>query len=300
MWQARWVEEQFQANGFACRIRVIRTTGDKLSTKALTKLAATKGVKGVFTKEIDDALLKSSIDIAVHSLKDVPTVLPRRLEIPVVPERGDARDALVGGELKELPEGAKIGTGSLRRSSQLRRLRPDLNIVDIRGNIDTRLKKLDDGQYDGLVLAAAGLERLGWEDRIGEVLEPNVLYPAVAQGALGLAIRKGDERLREIVAPLNHTESQVAVTAERSLLAALGGGCQVPIGGHAFIQGDRLKLASIVVSPDGRRSFCRVVEGNPNNPEALGEETAAKLLDMGAGEILKPNKPTRKSARARA
>ena len=295
MWQAQWVAEQLEALGVSSRIKVIKTTGDKMGARALAKLVATTGVKGVFTKEIDEALIKSRIDIAVHSLKDLPTQSDKRLTLGAIPERGNPRDALVGAELKAFEEGARIGTSSLRRASQFRRLRPDLKVEDVRGNVDTRLKKLDEGRYDGLILAAAGLERLGLEERIAETLETNVMCPAIAQGAIGIQVRSKDKVIQEIIEPLDHEETRTAVTAERTLLEALGGGCQVPLGGYAMIQGDRLRLSAIVVTEDGRRSFSRVVEGSPTNPAALGEETAEKLLSLGAGDIMgiKPKKKAR-------
>jgi len=295
MWQAQWVADELEALGVSSRIKVIKTTGDKMGARALAKLVATTGVKGVFTKEIDEALIKSRIDIAVHSLKDLPTESDKRLALGAIPERGNPRDALVGAELKAFEEGARIGTSSLRRASQFRRLRPDLKVEDVRGNVDTRLKKLDEGRYDGLILAAAGLERLGLEERIAETLETNVMCPAIGQGAIGIQVRAKDKGILEIIAPLDHEETRTAVTAERTLLKALGGGCQVPLGGYAMIQGDRLRLSAMIVSEDGRRSFCRVVEGSPSNPSALGEETAEKLLSLGAGEIMgiKPKKKAR-------
>ena len=286
LWQAQWISDQLEAVGVSSRIKVIKTTGDKLSTRSLAKLTATTGVKGVFTKEIDEALIKGRIDIAVHSLKDLPTEMDRRLDLGAIPERGDPRDALVGAELKEFEEGARVGTSSLRRACQLRRLRPDLKVEEIRGNVDTRLKKLDEGRYEGLVLAAAGLQRLGLDERIAEILEPNVMCPAVGQGAIALQIRSKDSGIREIIQPLHHEETATAVTAERTLLAALGGGCQVPLGGYASIQGDRLRLSAMIVSRDGRRAFVRVVEGSPINPVALGHDTAEKLLALGAGEFM--------------
>jgi hydroxymethylbilane synthase len=295
MWQAQWVADELEALGVSSRIKVIKTTGDKMGARALAKLVATTGVKGVFTKEIDEALIKSRIDIAVHSLKDLPTESDKRLALGAIPERGNPRDALVGAELKAFEEGARIGTSSLRRASQFRRLRPDLKVEDVRGNVDTRLKKLDEGRYDGLILAAAGLERLGLEERIAETLETNVMCPAIGQGAIGIQVRAKDKGILEIIAPLDHEETRTAVTAERTLLKALGGGCQVPLGGYAMIQGDRLRLSAMIVSEDGRRSFCRVVEGSPSNPSALGEETAEKLLSLGAGKIMgiKPKKKAR-------
>ncbi|MDA1313868.1 MAG: hydroxymethylbilane synthase [Acidobacteria bacterium] len=294
MWQAQWVADQLEAVGVASRIKVIKTTGDKLGTRALAKLVTSTGVKGVFTKEIDEALIKGSIDIAVHSLKDLPAETDPRLDLGAIPERGDARDAVVGAELKEFPEGARIGTGSLRRASQIRRLRPDLKVEEIRGNVDTRLKKLDEGRYEGLVLAAAGLQRLGLEGRIAQILEPNVMCPAVGQGAIAIQIRAKDTALREILKPLHHEETACAVIAERTLLASIGGGCQLPLGGYAAIQGDRLRLSAMIVSEDGRRAFVRVVEGSPTNPTALGRETAEKLLSLGAGEFMKPAAATSK------
>ena len=286
MWQAEAVQEQLGASGIPSRIKVIKTTGDKATETALAKLSRTTGTKGVFTKEIDQALLKGTIDIAVHSLKDLPTELPKRLEIAAYLERADPRDALIGHPLKEMPEGAKVGTGSLRRSSQLRRLRPDVKVVEIRGNVETRLKKLDTAKYDALLLAAAGLHRLGLADRIAETLEPAVMCPAVGQGIIATVIRAKDDAIRAVLTPLNHRETAIAARAERTLLATLGLGCQVPLGGHASMQGDRLRLSALVVSEDGSKLFCRVVEGSPTNPEALGEETAQKLLALGADEII--------------
>lgn len=297
MWQAQWVSDQLEALGVSSRIKVIKTTGDKLSARAFAKLVTTTGVKGVFTKEIDAALIKNHIDIAVHSLKDLPTKSDRRLTLGAVPERGDARDALVGGELKEFSEGARIGTSSLRRAAQFLRLRPKLKVEEVRGNVDTRLKKLDEGRYEGLILAAAGLQRLGLEERIAETLEPNVMYPAIGQGAIGIQVRARDKSMQEIIAPLNHQETRIAVTAERTLLEALGGGCQVPLGGYASIRGDRLRLSAMVISQDGRRSFCRVVEGSTTTPVSVGEETVQRLLSMGAGAIMGLNQTKKVSAR---
>ncbi len=285
MWQARWVEEQLAATGVPCRIRVIKTSGDKLSSRALSKLSA--GAKGLFTKEIEEALIKGRIDLAVHSVKDLPTEFDRRLILSAVLERGDPRDALVAAdELSRLPEQAKIATSSPRRAAQIIRLRRDLRIEDIRGNVDTRLRKLDEGRVDGVILAVCGLERLGLEDRISETFETNRIFPAVGQGAVGIQTRKKDRAVNELVTPLNHPESAMAIHAERTFLAALGGGCRVPIAGYARLQGERLRLSTMVVSVDGSKLFCRVVEGNPANPEALGQEAAERLLALGAGDIL--------------
>jgi hydroxymethylbilane synthase len=295
LWQAQWIQEQLAAAGIPSRIKVIKTTGDKATETSLAKLARTTGTKGVFTKEIDQALLKGTIDVAVHSLKDLPTEMNKKLDIAAFPERGDPRDAIVGYPLKELPEGAKVGTGSMRRASQLKRLRPDVTVVDVRGNVDTRLKKLEGGKFDALVLAAAGLQRLGLEARISEILEPAIMCPAVGQGVVAVVIRAKDDAIRAVLEPLNHAETSVTARAERSLLTTLGLGCQVPLGGHASIQGDRLRLSAMVVSEDGNKLYCRVVEGSPSNPEALGVETAEKLLALGADEIIRGVSKTAKA-----
>src|ERR1039458_4931437 len=222
LWQARWVASQLTEAGHPCRIEIIKTTGDKVTNVPL----AQAGGKGLFTKEIEEALLDGRAHLAVHSLKDLPTELPEGLVLAAVPPREDPRDAIVGRRLGELPHGAKVGTSSLRRAAQLRQLRPDLLIESIRGNLDTRLRKLDEGQYDAILLAAAGLKRLGWADRIAEILEPSQMCPAAGQGALAIETRAGATD----VAVLDHAATHTAVLAERALLAALGGGCQAPRG----------------------------------------------------------------------
>src|SRR4051812_48787319 len=224
LWQARWVEGQIKAAGHDCRIEIVRTTGDKITDVPLAKV----GTKGLFTKEIEEALLDGRAQLAVHSLKDLPTELPEGLVLAGVPEREDPRDAVIGKTLAELPLGARVGTSSLRRSAQLRRLRPDLIVESIRGNLDTRLRKLDEGQYDAILLAAAGLKRLGWGDRIAEILPVDVMCSAVGQGALAIETREhgaGWDACRA----LNDAATHAAVLAERGVLGALGGGCQVPI-----------------------------------------------------------------------
>ncbi len=278
LWQARWVESRLSEHGLACRIEIIRTTGDKITDVPLAKV----GVKGLFTKEIEEALLGGQIDLAVHSLKDMPTELPAGLEIGAVPVREDARDAMVGVRLADLKPGARIGTSSLRRSAQLRRLRPDLTIESIRGNVDTRLRKLDEGQFDAIVMAAAGLKRLGWADRIAEILPPEVMCPAPGQGALAIETRIGETAC----ASLEHGPSRAAVNAERAVLAALGGGCQVPIGAYAHIDGGTLFLAAVVISPDGSEFVHETGQGNPADAQAIGGSVGAALLDHGAREIL--------------
>ncbi len=286
MWQAQWIEQQLRALDTLTQIQIIKTTGDKITDIALAKVGSKTGLKGVFTKEIEEALLDGRIDIAVHSLKDLPTEIDSRLAIGAIPERADPRDALVGNRLGELEAGARVGTSSLRRAAQLRRLRPDVQVEDIRGNVDTRLRKLDEGQYDAVLLAAAGLERLGWQDRIAEILEPGVMCPAIGQGALAVQIRADDTATRKLVASLNDSVTQTAVTAERALLAALGGGCQVPLGGHARLDEGRLTLSAIVVSPNGTESVTTDVEGNAHEAEALGRKAANDLLAQGASEII--------------
>ena len=286
MWQAQWIEQRLNAADTPTRIQIIKTTGDKITDVALAKVGSKTGLKGVFTKEIEEALLDGRIDIAVHSLKDLPTEIDSHLAIAAIPERADPRDALVGKKLDELEEGTRVGTSSLRRAVQLRRLRPDVQVEDIRGNVDTRLRKLDEGQYDAVLLAAAGLERLGWLDRAAEILEPSVMCPAIGQGALAVQIRADDTTTRKLVSSLNDPATQTAVAAERAMLAALGGGCQVPLGGHARLDQRRLTLSAIVVSPDGSESVATAVEGDPREPEALGRKAAANLRQQGASEII--------------
>jgi hydroxymethylbilane synthase len=279
LWQARWVESRLSEHGIACRVEIIRTTGDKITDVPLAKV----GVKGLFTKEIEEALLSGQIDLAVHSLKDLPTELPAGLELAAIPEREDARDAMVGGRLADLRGGARVGTSSLRRSAQLRRIRPDLNIESVRGNVDTRLRKLDEGQFEAIVMAAAGLKRLGWEDRIAEILPPQIMCPAPGQGALAIETRSGES---SAFAVLEHAPTRAAINAERAVLASLGGGCQVPIGAYAWIEGPTLSLTAVVVSPDGREFVHQTGDGNPLDAEAIGRGVGAALLDHGAREIL--------------
>src|SRR5882762_961375 len=246
LWQARWIQARLAALGFESRIEIIKTTGDRVTEVPLGSV----GGKGLFTKEIEEALLARQVDLAVHSLKDLPTEIPAGLEITAIPEREDPRDAMVGRTIEELRQGAKVGTSSLRRSAQLRRLRPDLNIESIRGNVDTRLRKLDEGQYTAIVLAAAGLTRLGWANRIAESLPPEVMCPAVGQGALAIETRVGES----ICQALDHAATRAAVTAERAVLRSLGGGCLTPIGAHARVEQERLRLMAIVISTDGAES----------------------------------------------
>jgi len=282
LWQARWIKARLEERGEACRIEIIRTTGDKITDVPLAQV----GSKGLFTKEIEEALLRGDVDLAVHSMKDLPTELPEGLTIAAVPAREDPRDALIGKKLSELAAGGKVGTSSLRRAAQLRALRPDLRVESLRGNLDTRLRKLDEGRYDAIVLAAAGLKRMGWENRIAEVLSTDYMCPAVGQGALAIETRAGHGDAERICRALDHAETRLAVAAERALLAALGGGCQVPIGAYAQVDGDEVRLTAVVCTPDGDRLLRRNATGATLDPESLGNRLAQELLGAGADEIL--------------
>ena len=281
LWQARWVQAQLASRGMECRIEIIRTTGDKITDVPLAKV----GTKGLFTKEIEEALLDGRADLAVHSLKDLPTELPAGLVLAAVPEREDPRDAVVGRRLADLPSGAKVGTSSLRRAAQLRKLRPDLVVESVRGNLDTRLRKLDEGRYDAILLAAAGLKRLGWSERIAEILVPEVMCSAVGQGALAIETRATGDGFAA-AATLDHAATHAAVTAERGVLGALGGGCQVPIGAHATVDGGTLRVLAIVASPDGAEMVRGEAAGPVVEAERIGRKLGAELLDRGARRIL--------------
>jgi hydroxymethylbilane synthase len=281
LWQARWVAAQLTAAGHECRIDIIKTTGDKITDVPLAKV----GTKGLFTKEIEEALLDGRADLAVHSLKDLPTELPVGLVLAAIPEREDPRDAVLGKKLADLKPGAKVGTSSLRRAAQLRALRPDLTIESIRGNLDTRIRKLDEGQYESIILAAAGLKRLGWANRIAEILSVDRMCSAVGQGALAietLATGAGFDACQF----LDHPATHAAVTAERGVLGALGGGCQVPIGAHARVTGDTIQLLAIVASPDGTEIIRAESTGPISEAADIGRRLGAELLTRGAAKIL--------------
>jgi hydroxymethylbilane synthase len=279
LWQARHVAARLEELGERTRIEIIKTTGDKITDVPLAQV----GGKGLFTKEIEEALLAGAIDLAVHSLKDVPAELPAGLTLAAFPEREDPRDALVGRTLAELRPGDKVGTSSLRRAAQLHALQRGLAIETLRGNVNTRLRKLDEGQYDAIVLAAAGLRRLGWENRITELLDPGVMCPAPGQGALALETR-ADGAAQHVACTLDHAETRAAVTSERALLAVLEGGCQVPIGAYAKLEGSSIHLRAIVASPDGQRVVRDSLCGQ--EPVALGRELGRRLLAAGARDIL--------------
>jgi len=282
LWQARWIQSRLEDLGETCRIEIIHTTGDKVTGVPLSKV----GTKGLFTKEIEEALLAGSIDLAVHSLKDMPTNLPPGLTLAAIPEREDPRDALIGRRLSDLPQRARVGTSSLRRAAQLRALLPDLQIENIRGNLDTRLRKLDEGQYDAIVLASAGLRRLGWEKRIAELLDPEVMCPAVGQGALAVETRDDNDRAQAVAEALDHPDTRTAVTAERAVLAALGGGCQVPIGAYATVDHHSVHLRAIIVSPDGTEIVRKKAAGARADAAAIGRTLGEQLLAEGGKQIL--------------
>jgi hydroxymethylbilane synthase len=282
LWQARWVQQKLEELGQACRIEIVRTTGDKMLDAPLARL----GGKGLFTKEIEEALLEGRVDLAVHSLKDLPTLLGEGLCLAAVPVREDPRDAVVGRRLADLPRGARVGTSSLRRAAQLRALRPDLGVEPVRGNLDTRLRKLAEGQFDALLLAAAGLHRLGWQDRVAEYLPVEVMCPAVGQGALAIETRDDGGEARQFCSRLEDAATRACVTAERALLSALGGGCQVPIAGYAWMEGGRLRLVGVVASPDGSGLVRRETWGALTEAGQLGEQLARELLGAGARAIL--------------
>ena len=285
--QANWVKSRLEENypGIQVNLAHIKTTGDKLNVP-LFKM----GGKGLFVKEIEDALLRGAVDLAVHSAKDLPALIPEGLALLAFPEREDPRDVLISREGKrwsEIPAGGRVGTGSLRRRAQLLQLRPDLEIIPMRGNLDTRIKKLSTLKLDAIVLASAGLRRLNWEDQISEYFEPEVMLPAIGQGVLALEGRLGDERINRLVAPLNHYPTEASLTAERAFLQRLEGGCQVPIAGFAKVESGRLLLSGLVAGVEGHRVIRGRVEGPAARSEELGKRLAEELLAQGAGDILR-------------
>ncbi|MFM8540283.1 MAG: hydroxymethylbilane synthase [Nitrospira sp.] len=287
IWQAEWVQARLMelAPDVTVTLKKIKTSGDKILDVPLAQI----GGKGLFVKEIEEALLSREIDLAVHSMKDMPTVLPTGLDIVGVPPREDPRDALIGREgwtLSRLPQGARVGTSSLRRQAQLLRRRPDLKIEMLRGNLDTRLKKLQAGEFDAIVLASAGLRRLGWAEQITEYLPFEVSLPAIGQGALGIEGRTDDAVVRGIVAKLEHVQTRLAVTAERALLDRLEGGCQVPIAAHATIADERLRLEGLVASLDGKHVVQDHIAGSTTQAQELGRQLAEQLLNQGGKTIL--------------
>ncbi len=285
--QTEWVAEQLRrANpGLHLEIEIIQTTGDLRRDVPF----AAVGTKGMFVKEIEQALLEGRIDVGVHSLKDMPSELPAGLELACVPVRENPYDALLArswGSLAELPSGARVGTSSVRRSAQILHFRPDLRIEELRGNLDTRIRKLDEGEYEAIVLAAAGLNRLGWGERITEQLSRDVCVPAAGQGALALETRAGDSATLLRLSAVHHPDSADAIATERAFLAALGGGCSVPAGAHAEVQGTRISLVAMIAAPDGSRLVRAEESDDRSRAEALGERVARRLLSEGGQELL--------------
>jgi hydroxymethylbilane synthase len=297
LWQAQWVRDQLTSAGYEIEITIIKTTGDKLQAVApgdplpasMAQTVAEAGSKGLFIKEIEEALLAREIDVAVHSLKDLPTVQPAGLALAAVPNREDARDVFIAGNgltLESLPPGARVATSSVRRQTQLRALRNDLVYVAIRGNLDTRLRKLERGDCEALVLAAAGVHRLGLSKHITSYFSFEQMCPAVGQGALGIEIRADDANPREAVAKLDHLATHQAVIAERAVLRRLGGGCQVPIAAHAVVENGDLQLQGLVANLDGTKLIYARTKGAASGAETLGAGVAEDLLRQGAREIL--------------
>ena len=287
MWQANFVKAELEKfhPGLVVELLPIKTQGDIILDTPLAKI----GGKGLFVKELEVAMLDGRADLAVHSMKDVPVDFPEGLGLTIICEREDPRDAFVSNHfsnLDQLPLGSVVGTCSLRRQCQLLELRPDLIVKELRGNVNTRLRKLDEGQYDAIILAAAGLLRLKMEDRIANYIEPEVSLPAVGQGAVGIECRLDDQQTIELLKPLEHAKTRQRVTAERAMNLALQGGCQVPIGSYSIFKGNQLFLRGLVGSVDGKKIIRKEITGNPEDAEQMGLSLAKQLLDCGAKEIL--------------
>ncbi len=287
LWQANYVSDLLKKHHPELKIELVTmvTQGDKILDTPLAKV----GGKGLFVKELETGMLEGRADIAVHSMKDVPVEFPAGLHLAVICEREDPRDAFVSNNFKtleELPQGARLGTSSLRRQSQIAALRPDLNIIDLRGNVNTRLRKLDDDEYDAIILAAAGLKRLKFDDRITQFIGTDVCLPAIGQGAVGIECRTNDARVHNLIAPLNDNKTQIRVLAERAMNARLQGGCQVPIAGYAEYDRGIVLLRGLVGQVDGKHIIRGEIAGPPENAEELGTVLAEDLLSRGADKIL--------------
>jgi len=283
LWQANYISRLLRERGHQVEIEIIKTTGDKITDVALANV----GTKGMFTKEIEEALADGRVDLAVHSLKDLPTSVPPGFEIAAITKRENPRDVFCSSKyasIDELPRGARVGTSSLRRQAQLKALRPDLKIYPLRGNVDTRLRKLEAGEFDAIILAAAGLNRLGKTELVKQIIPAAVMCPAAGQGALGIEIRAGDSAIRQHLMFLDDAAARTTTTCERSLLNKLGGGCQVPIGAFADARDGRLHLEAIVADPDGSKVIRESRDGS--DPVQLGEAVAEALLHRGGEEIL--------------
>ena len=290
LWQANHISALLRGRGHEVEIEIIHTTGDKITDVPLAMVGAKGGLgKGVFTKEIEEALAAGRIDLAVHSLKDLPTELPSGFEIAAITERQDPRDAFCSrhfSNINDLPQGARVGTSSLRRQAQLKAIRPDLEIHPLRGNVDTRLRKLEQDEYDAVILASAGLKRLGKTQLVKQIIPAEIMCPAAGQGALGIEVREGDAETRQHLEFLNDPAARAATSCERALLNRLGGGCQVPIGAFAELLQGRLHLNAIVADPDGTKLLREAREGDINDPEKLGNAVGETLLRRGGDEIL--------------
>jgi len=287
LWQAEYVGKRLQEchPGLIIELVTMSTQGDRVLDSPLAKI----GGKGLFVKELEQSMLRNESDIAVHSMKDVPVELPQGLYIPTILEREDPRDAFVSNDyesLESLPHGATVGTSSLRRRCQIAEIRPDLDIQELRGNVNTRLAKLDQGDYHAIILASAGLKRLGMQARIRDVLTPQIMLPAIAQGAIGVECRLGDVDVEALLAPLNDENTHTRVKAERAMNARLQGGCQVPIGGYAEIEHGVIVIRGLVGRPDGSEIVHGVISGRPEDAEELGDVLGQDLLSRGAGAIL--------------
>ena len=290
LWQSNHIagllKKQFP--GMTIEILNIKTTGDKILDSPLSKI----GDKGLFTKELDIALLEKQADIAVHSLKDIPTQIPNELIIAAITEREDVRDIFIphpsqpGLKLKDIPHGGTVATGSLRRRSQLLNFRPDIKITEIRGNLDTRIRKLKDSDWSGMLLAYAGVARLGWKEIIGEIISPSVILPAVGQGAIGIMARIEDTGTLKILEAINHQPTRISALAERAVLRRLEGGCQIPIGAYSILDGNRLTIDAMVGDLSGVTVIRDSITGDPENYEQLGIELAERLISRGADKIL--------------
>ena len=287
LWQSEYIKARVEAiTGLPVCLTIIKTTGDKILDVPLAKV----GGKGLFTKEIEVELIAGTVDLAVHSMKDVPTELPEGLVIAATPERVDPRDVIVSGagfDLTTLPEGARLGTSSLRRRSQVVALRPDLTIVDVRGNLDTRMRKAETGEVDAVILASAGITRMGWADRITHYIDLEQMVPAVGQGAIGIEIREDDEFMQRVCDALRHNTTFTCVTAERVVMRSLEGGCQVPIGAYARpTAGGALVMDAFVGSLDGKTLIRAEIHGSLDEPEALGAAMVERLRELGADAVL--------------
>jgi hydroxymethylbilane synthase len=287
LWQANHIKSRIEAehSDVTVELKIIKTMGDKILDVPLAKV----GGKGLFVKELEEALLRKEVDLAVHSMKDVPTELPESLYLSVVTEREDPRDAFLSvnyNAFTDLPDGATLGTSSLRRQCQLLAIRPDIKIAQLRGNVGTRIRKMKEGQYDAIILAAAGLRRLGIDGDIKELIATDVSIPAIGQGALGIESRVGDDEVNNLLSFLNHEDTAYAVAAERAFLTRLEGGCQVPIAGFATVSGDRITFNGLVGSVTGDVLLRENIEGHVDDATKLGIEAAEKLLAKGADKIL--------------